>query len=192
MSGILSGKAIAQAVEDGSIRIDPYAPEQLNPASYDLTLGDDVVTYFGPAFNTADEWKNHRVAHDVADPPNFQTSRILPSGIVVRPGVGYLLHTRERVSTDKYVPVLDGKSSIGRLFISVHQTAGYGDPGFDGQYTLELTTLYPIRLRAGMRVAQIRFHELVGEPTLYRGQYRGATSIGAVPSRAWKQFEGKK
>ena len=95
--------------------------------------------------------------------------------------------------TDKgirHVPVLDGKSSLARLFVSVHATAGYGDAGFDGQYTLEVTVTHPIVVFAGMRIAQIRFHTMHGEVgKLYSGNYTGETSKGAVASRAYKQFE---
>ena len=110
-------------------------------------------------------------------------------GVVLRPGNGYLLHTHERVHTNKYVPVLDGKSSVARLFVGIHVTAGFGDPGYNGQWTLEVTTVYPVRLYAGMRIAQMRFHTIVGETKLYQGNYCGEASTGAVPSRAWKMFQ---
>jgi dCTP deaminase len=179
--GILSGRSIHDAVVDGDIEIEPYDPKQLNPASYDLRLGNEALTYnfLGP----------HSV-HDVRNEPTTTKIYIQPEGIVLRPGVGYLMHTAERVHTKKYVPVLDGKSSVGRLFVSVHVTAGYGDPGFDGQYTLEVTVTYPIRLYVGMRIAQMRFHTIDGvPPQLYDGNYKGDTSRGPVASRAWKQFD---
>lgn len=84
--------------------------------------------------------------------------------LTLEPRKLYLLHTAERVSTKAFVPVLDGKSSIGRLGICIHLTAGYGDPGFDGQYTLEVTCVIPVRIYAGMRFCQMRFHTMVGEP----------------------------
>jgi dCTP deaminase len=182
--GILTDLAIRAAVDAGDIVIDPFDPEQLNPASYDLRLGTEVVVYDAAAIKDA-------VGH-------FDPKRELPvlrfpidgNGIVFKPGIGYLLHTAERIATMKYVAVLDGKSSLGRLFVQVHATAGYADPGWDGQLTLELTTMYPIRLYAGMRIAQIRFHTMHGEVgKLYSGNYTGETSRGAVASRAWKQFE---
>ena len=193
--GILSGNAIAQAVADGAIAIEPFDPAHVNPASYDLTLGTEVVTYrlqlqtvsrLGPIYEPLDAR---------AEPTTEQT-RIQPSddvfpGFILHPGRLYLMHTAERVATTRYVPVLDGKSSVGRLGICVHLTAGYGDPGFDGQYTLEVTAVHPVRVYAGMRFAQIRFHTLVGDGPLYQGQYAGETARGAVPSRAWRQFAKK-
>jgi dCTP deaminase len=178
MGSILSGLAIEDAVKRGAIEIEPFDRRQLNPVSYDLTLGHVILSYdFG-------------IIHDVKDEPKrFRHATIGPEGFVIHPGHGYLMHTRERIKTDHFVPVLDGKSSVGRLFISVHQTAGYGDPGFDGQYTLEVTTLYSIRLYEGMRIAQMRFHTVDGPVDLYKGNYTGERAVGAVPSRAWRQFQ---
>jgi dCTP deaminase len=101
------------------------------------------------------------------------------------------MHTAERIVTDSFVPVLDGKSSLGRLFMQVHATAGYGDPGFDGQYTLEVTVTQPVVIYAGMRFCQIRFHTLVGfQRTSYqaKGHYIGPLAEGPVASMSWKQF----
>lgn len=109
-------------------------------------------------------------------------------GWQVNPGVGYLMHTKEAVHTDKYVPIVDGKSSTGRLFVTAHVTAGYGDPGFDGEYTLEVVSTHRVVLYPGMRFCQIRFHTKVGKHLGYKGNYVGATSRGPVPSRSWKQF----
>lgn len=175
---ILNDLSIIRARGAGDIEIDPWDQTQLNPASYDLTLGEHVTVYDFP------------VIHDVRERPSrLRRAVIDPEGFVIHPGKGYLMHTRERIATTRYVPVLDGKSSIGRLFISVHQTAGYGDPGFNGQFTLEVTTLYSIRLYAGMRIAQLRFHELsspVAKP--YKGNYVDGDARGPVASKAWKQF----
>jgi len=112
-------------------------------------------------------------------------------GWLLKPGIGYLMHTVERISTMNFVPVLDGKSSIGRLFLTVHVTAGYGDTGFDGQYTLEVVAQYPTIVYPGMRFSQMRFHTLVGDVTDYRtrGNYTGEASMGPVPSMAYRQFK---
>jgi dCTP deaminase len=112
------------------------------------------------------------------------------AGWIIQPGVGYLMHTVERIHTDRYVPVLDGKSSIGRLFVQVHVTAGFGDPGFDGQYTLEVTSQFPIRVYPGMRFCQIRFHHVEGDVTSYQelGRYKDGAAKGAVGSRIHETF----
>jgi len=174
--GVLSGHEIQKQIQKGRIRIDPYDLEQINPASYDLTLGEGVKTY------NVVEALDSRAQNPTSD-------WIIPrDGIVLRPGVGYLMHTRERVWTDTFVPVVDGKSSIGRLFIAVHITAGYIDAGFDGHITLEVTAVHPVRVYAGMRICQIRFHTIAGEVMLYKGHYQGATATGAVASRSWEQY----
>lgn len=129
---------------------------------------------------------------DVKKQPEAWQFEIDPKiGWLLRPGVGYLMHTVERVCTNRFIPVLDGKSSIGRLFVAAHVTAGYGDPGFDGQYTLEVIATHPVVVYPGMRFCQIRFHTAVGEILSYGkgGHYTGSNSIGPVPSRAWEQFK---
>ena len=112
-------------------------------------------------------------------------------GWVCYPGIGYLMHTQETIWTEKYIPVIDGKSSIGRLFTTTHVTAGYGDAGYRGHWTLEVVVTHPTRVYAGMRFCQMRFHTQVGEVLPYqgRGHYIGGTARGPVPSMAYKQFE---
>jgi len=179
-TGILSGRAIAAAIDDGSIIIDPYDRKHLNPASYDLTLGDEVKIY------DINSIGNCTLDSKKANPT--RELKIPPEGIRLLPGTGYLMHTRERVGTKKFVPIIDGKSSIGRLFALIHYTAGYGDPGFFGQYTLEVSVVHSIILYAGMQICQIRFQTISGEVDLYNGHYKGETAQGAVASHAYEQF----
>jgi dCTP deaminase len=199
--GILSDRAIVAAITQGDIEIDPFDRKQLNPASYDLTLGDEVAVYdwwvyIGKELEArgTGDGRYLRVIDangvlDVKKEPTVTTFKIGPQGWVLRPGIGYLMATRERVHMKKHVGFLDGKSSIGRLFVQAHSTAGYVDPGFLGQLTMEVTVEHAIRLYAGMRIAQIRFHTMVGEPLHpYDGQYKGDTARGPVASRAWRMF----
>lgn len=178
---ILSGAEIARQVKLGRIEIDPYTKDHLNPASIDLTLGKDVVVYLfsGPELDVKKPAETERFTID------------RERGYRLEPGMLYLMHTTERVKTEEFVPILDGKSSIGRLGIVVHLTAGYGDPGFDGQYTLEVTVVHPIRVYPGMRFCQMRFHNLLGERVNYQhgGNYTGSDATGPVPSKSYKQFE---
>ena len=232
--GILSGRAILEAIKEGDIKISPFDakdPEclkRVNPASYDLTLGREVAVYtettnanfsYESYYSSMEFGKhitglpgervrpNHQYTErtdtsftvrrgclDAAQENEVVRYKMEDTGFILMPGVGYLMHTQERISTDKYVPILDGKSSIGRLFCFVHVTAGYGDPGFDGQYTLEVAVLQPLVVYPGMRFCQIRFHTLVGEVDSYkeRGNYKDKLAEGPVPSRSWKMFDGKK
>ena len=213
--GILSGLTILAEVEAGRITIDPWEParvnngDRLNPASYDLTLGDTVAVYEnvvhadfscrdggvpgermlphnGPVYGGGRHWldaakENPVIYHKMTD-----------AGFLLLPGIGYLMHTVERVKTDLYVPIIDGKSSMGRLFVTAHVTAGYGDPGFDGQYTLEVVATHPTVIYPAMRFCQMRFHTIVGEVDSYKGKgsYEGSLAKGPVPSQSWKMFRG--
>lgn len=178
--GILSGTAILQNILRGDIEVSPFVEEHLNPASLDLTLGSGVV-----------EYSPENGVLDARTPCPIRRYHIGGAGIVLLPSRAYLMHTTEIVHTERYIPVLDGKSSLGRLFISVHETAGYIDPGFRGQITLEVTVTHPVRVYAGMRFCQVRFHTIVGKPQLYseKGHYTGMLSMGAVPSQAHVQIE---
>lgn len=173
---ILTGPEISRQVALGAIEIDPFVAEHVNPASVDLTLGDDVVTY-------------RRLAVLDSRIENAEHRFKIEDSIVLVPGELYLMHTAERVCTREFVPVIDGKSSLGRLGVSVHVTAGYGDPGFDGQWTLEVTCVLPVRVYAGMRFAQMRFHTVHGELRQYAGNYADDVVRGPVPSRSWRQFK---
>lgn len=200
VGGILSDSEIRRAIASGDIEIDPFEPSHVNPVSVDLTLGDEVLVY-----SKWVEWLDSSVPDaaenirpstyyvlDVSEEPHTKKFKIDEKGLTLRPGVGYLMHTRERVHTKKYVPVLDGKSSIGRLFMVVHVTAGFGDPGFNGQYTLEVTVTHPLRIYPGMKIAQMRFHTIVGEVEHpYEGNYTGDAARGPVASRAFRQFAPK-
>ncbi len=202
--GILTDTAILEGIASQAIRISPWTPEQLNSVSYDLTLGDEVAVYSD--WVLCDETWEQRIGvrdgsdlvpidrvMDVKDEPAVFRWKIDPDrGWVCKPGIGYLMHVRETIHTTAYEPIIDGKSSIGRLFVKVHFTAGFGDPNFNGQFTLEVEAKHPIRVYPGMRIAQVRFHTLegtLGKP--YDGNYVGASAQGAVESRAWRQFKNR-
>jgi dCTP deaminase len=174
---ILTGPAIEEAVERGEIGFDPYDPAQVNPASYDVRLGDHYTVY---------AYRDIRYL-SVDSVNETETYQIPRDGWVINPGVLYLMHTQERVKVGEYAASIHGKSSIGRLGVVVHSTAGYIDPGFEGQVTLEVTCTQPVRLLRGMRIAQIRFDTLEGKVRLYNGHYRGAQAEGAVPSLSHMQ-----
>lgn len=197
---ILSGPEILRQIDLGNIRIDPFDPKRANPASFDLTLGDSVavykgvVKYFVPSNHpNADNGRALAPLElgilDMARAQDVLRYKMTAKGWLLKPGIGYLMHTAETVYTQNYVPVLDGKSSIGRMFTKVHETAGYGDPNFNGQYTLEVTVVHPVIVYPGMRIAQIRFHAMEGATALYDGNYKGDNAKGPVPSRVWKQLQ---
>lgn len=184
---ILTGPEIQLQVELGKITIEPFDPEQVNPASYDLRLGRDVLIYepttlierrYGdPVFGL--DAKVENPTHKITIPDE---------GLWLEPGTLYLMHTVEVVGTREFVTIIDGKSSLARLGIVAHLTAGFGDPGFLGNYTLEVTVVHPVRVYAGMRFCQARFQTVRGQLAQYDGNYAN-DSRGPVASRSWRQFK---
>lgn len=198
VAGILTGPEIRRQIAEGRITIDPFDERHVNPGSVDLTLGDQVTMYDGTFHQkrwarSVDDGSLYRPEHNsklIWDTrcawPTTTMTMDRDVGWTLRPELSYLLHTAERIHTNDFIPIIDGKSSVGRAFIMVHYTAGYGDPGFDGQYTLEVSSRFPVRIYPGMRICQIRFHTMVGEPMLYQGNYSAGGSRGAVASRLYE------
>jgi dCTP deaminase len=175
---------MAAARERGEIDVDPWDPARVNPNSYNLRLGPDLVAYGlsaeGSGFRGAAPEMDLR-----APPPPGRALQIPESGLVLLPGVLYLGHTVERTRAGyPWVPLLEGRSSVGRRGLSVHVSAGFGDVGFDGQWTLELTAVLPVRVYAGCEVAQVYFVRVEGEADLYSGRYQG--QAGPAPARDWE------
>ena len=169
---IVSHETLKQLIADGTVIVEPLAPEQLQPASIDLTLGDH--------FLKVDENAVDRVTLD--DELHYLD---LHTEEIVIPPLSFLLAvTRERIKLPNNITAfVEGRSSIGRIGLFI-QNAGWVDPGFDGTITLELfnANRLPIRLRAGRRICQIVFAQLdrsTGHP--YRGKYQHQSS--AVGSR---------
>lgn len=159
---ILTGKAIKDAVREGTIVIDPFCEDALNPNSYNFHLGDTLLVYQNKVL-------------DVKEPQPTRTVPIDSDGIVLRPGELYLGHSKEQMGSTRYVPLIFGRSSTGRLGIFVQITAPLGDIGFQGRWTLQLTVVQPIRVYADMRIGQILFFQADGPIDLYRGKYQGAS-----------------
>ncbi len=206
MDGILSGPEILKCIGTGTIEVDPFVEANINPNSLDLTLGTRLAVYDrvvearlssgdqlpGAEFRTrgSARWRGPHL--DMSREEGVVHFDIDERGFLLLPGIMYLMHTAERVRARQHVPVLDGKSSIGRLGIKVHLTAGYGDIDFDGQYTLEVEVTHPVLVFAGVRFCQIRFHTVCGEHASYqshKSNYVGEAAMGPVPSRAWKMFQ---
>ena len=111
------------------------------------------------------------------------------SGFLLYPGVLYLGRTNERIATDKFIPMINGRSSGGRLGLSVHICAGFGDIGFNGTFTLEISVVEPLIIYPNMEIAQVCFHTPYGKTDiLYRGKYYKQTD--ATPSRMWHEKPG--
>lgn len=147
---ILSDKEILERIESGSIVIEPYRPSCLGSNSYDVHLGRTLGVY-----NDA-----------VLDARKHNTIRLFEipdDGYVLEPGILYLGVTEEYTETHHHVPFLEGKSSVGRLGIDIHATAGKGDVGFCNFWTLEISVQVPVRVYAGMPIGQLIYFEVKGE-----------------------------
>ena len=181
-TSVLSDGTIRRLIADGRVVIDPWDPGMVQPASVDLRLGGSFRVFH-----------NHRVAAiDLRDPPTNLTEEVVIEGdepFVIHPGEFVLGRTLEYVEIpDDIVSRIEGKSSIGRLGLIVHATAGFVDPGFKGTLTLEITNLtrVPIKLYTGLPIAQLSFMALdapaenpYGSPQLgshYQGQVAATES----------------
>lgn len=179
--GLLSDHGIRKGMEDGDLSITPFDPHHLNPSSYDLTL-HSLVRVMRPGRDVID-------TRDVAagGPYTFQTSISEEDGFVIAPGMCVLGSTVERITiSSDLAGRMEGKSSLARLFLVVHSTAGFFDPGWDGEGTLEIInhSPRPIRLWPGMRIAQMAFFRMAGRPDRGYGQqghYQG--QVGPTESR---------
>ena len=176
---ILTGPAIETRRARGDIVIDPYDPARLNPNSYNLSLHDELLVY-------AD------LELDMAKPARFTRHRIPKEGLTLYPHRLYLARTAERTETYNLVPMLEGRSSVGRLGLFIHVTAGFGDVGFCGFWTLEMFCVQPVRIYAGVEIGQIFYHTLEGEPVAYAeapgrgGKYQHNRDI--QPSLLYREF----
>lgn len=171
---ILSGKSISAQLGK-NIVIDPYREEQLNPNSYNLRLHHELLVYDEPALDMKKENKARKLL-------------IPEKGLMLEKEKLYLGRTLEYTETHNYVPMLEGRSSIGRLGLFVHITAGFGDVGFAGYWTLEMFCVQPIRIYAGVEICQIFYHTIEGEFDIYKsGKYQHNRSV--QPSLLYKDFE---
>lgn len=168
---ILTGPEIIAAAADGRVRITPFAADQVNPNSYNVRLGDRVLVYTSAVI-------------DAYRPNPTRELRIGAGGLVLTPGELYLGHTLEQIGSDTYVPLLFGRSSVGRLGLFVEITAPIGDIGFHGQWTLMLSPIRPLRVYAGMKIGQVMFFVSTGPVDLYAGKYQAAD--GPQASRCWR------
>lgn len=170
---ILSGLEIADRIGK-DIDIDPYDPTQLNPNSYNLRLHDELIVYNEPVLDMKVDNPTTRI-------------KIPPTGLKLETGKLYLGRTIEHTSTENLVPMLEGRSSIGRLGMFVHVTAGFGDVGFSGFWTLEIFVIQPLIIYPSVEICQIYFHHIDGKYNTYQGgKYQGNQGIQA--SKLFEEF----
>jgi dCTP deaminase len=172
---ILSGKRIHQEIEKKNLVIEPFDTNRLGPNSYNLSLHQELGVY-------------ENATLDMKAPQPLRRLTIPAEGMVLEPHKLYLGRTEEYTETRGLVPMLEGRSSIGRLGLAVHITAGFGDVGFRGFWTLEIFALQPIRIYAGVEICQIFYHEISGQFEEYKSKkYQDNRDI--QPSLLYRDFD---
>jgi dCTP deaminase len=174
---ILSDTRILEEIEKGTIKVEPYKRENLGSNSYDVHLGKMLAKYKDEVLDA----KKHN---------KIDFFEIPEEGFVLQPHVFYLGVTAEYTETHAHVPFLEGKSSTGRLGIDIHATAGKGDVGFCGNWTLEISVKQPVRVYAGMPVGQLIYFPVDGTIAVRYNEKKNAKYSGQpnhpVESMMWK------
>ena len=185
---LLSDRDIAAEVKSGRVKVEPFDPKMIQPSSVDVRL-DRFFRVF----------ENHK--YEVIDPSIEQSE--LTREVAVAPDDFFILHPGEFVLASTYEVItlpddiagrLEGKSSLGRLGLLTHSTAGFIDPGFSGHITLELSNVanLPVKLYPGMKIGQLCLIKLSSSAehpygsALYGSRYQGQR--GPTPSKSWLNF----
>jgi len=175
---ILGGLDIIQHYTDNKIHIDPYDIKHVGPNSYDVRLSSELLRVW------PNRWEYNVAFIDPKLPQNTTRHTIPDSGLVIQPGELWLGCTIESIGSDHFVPMYDGRSTIGRMGLFSHVTAGFGDVGFAQQWTLELVATLPIVLYAGMRIGQISFHGVSDTTMSYKHGHSYAGQSGPTEGKA--------
>lgn len=171
---ILTGSEIKRQVKKGRIHIFPFYEDNLNPNSYNFRLGDKLKIY----------------TEKILDPKKqnkYKEVRVPESGLILLPNQLYLGHTIEEMGSDYFAPIMQARSSVGRLGLYIYLNSGLGDIGFKKQWTLELHVIHPLRVYPGMKVGQMLFWRPMGKIILYKGKYKDAS--GPQESKIWMDFK---
>ncbi len=183
---ILLQSAILSHMASGNIDIAHFNPARLNANSYDLTLGGKMLV-LAPNSRVLDPKRdlsaNYMSVVTETDQDGQEYFTLWPSQL-------YLGVTQEWTNTRGLVPIMEGKSSLARMGVSVHKCAGFGDDGFAGHWTLEIEVSRPIRLYVGMPIGQLVYHTIEGESTAeYQnsGSYNNDEAVPGIPN-TWKKW----
>jgi len=179
---ILTKQNLIDALNQGDIVVKPIFGDSVGTNSIDVHLSPHLCFY---------EPDGHFL--DAKKPCNVRHFEIPDEGFVLLPGNLYLASTLEYTETLRYVPVLHGKSGVGRLGINIHATAGFGDVGFRGYWTLEIFVVQPVKVYAGMPIGQISYHvpksmPEVGYMQRQQSTYTDAHDPKPQPSRLYRKL----
>ncbi len=170
---ILTGKEIQKQIKRGRIEISDYDEKRVNPNSYNLRLHDRLLVVEDGVL-------------DMKEDTPYKEAIIPESGFMLEPGRLYLGRTMEYTATHDYVPMIEGRSSVGRLGLSIHATAGFGDVGFCGYWTLEISVIQPVIVYPFVDICQIFYVEAKGGRIPYIGKYQKNDAIQT--SRMFKEL----
>ncbi len=181
---MLTGAEIIAAHERGDIHISGFKQERVNPNSYNLTLAPILKVYTRESKNPIKRFFGIKDPLDMRNPNDVKEIRIPHEGLLLVPGTLYLGSTNEDTYTNKYIPMINGRSSTGRLGLCIHITAGFGDIGFDGTWTLEITVVEPLIVYPHTEICQLCWFTAEGETNMqYHGRYQH--QMAATPSRMY-------
>ena len=159
---MLTAHEILRQKKKGNLNIEPFDINCLNPNSYNVHLSNKLKVY-----------NNNAVLDLKGTNSDFREITIPEDGLILLPNTLYIGSTVETVSSDKFISAIDGRSSVGRLGMQVHLTAGFGDIGFQGTYTFEITVVQPLRVYPNFQIAQVYFEKPHGKINfLYNGRYQ--------------------
>jgi len=171
---ILTGPEIVREVKARRIVIEPFNLSQINPNSYNFKLGNTIKVY----------------TEKILDPKrsnSWKEIEIPKRGLRLSPRKLYLGHIFERIGSSSYVPIIKGRSSIGRLGLFIVITADLVDLGAFGCWTLQLHSVQPLIIYPGMLIGQITFWKISGRRLLYKGKYQDIK--GPMQSLSYKDFK---
>jgi dCTP deaminase len=183
---VLTGMEIKNQVELGNIFIDDFDMKRLNPNSYNLRLFNELKVYDLDIIS-----KIEPECLDMHKKSNLKTILIPESGFILQPNIIYLGRTLEMTKTNGFVPQIQGRSSIGRLGIDIHKTAGWGDDGFENYWTLEIVATQPVKIYPFVEFCQIIYMKSFGDASIkYHGKYQHTGQIDG--SKLYEEFEKSK
>ncbi len=171
---MLSGNEIIKEIQNNNITIKPFNKILVNPNSYNMTLSDELLVYTDDVLDCAKDNKVKKI-------------KIPKEGYILAPNTLYLAKTNEFTGSDKYVQMISGRSSIGRIGLTVHTGAGFGSIGFKGTWTLGLTCSLPTKIMPNMELCQLYFYPLIGNNNKsYNGKYQNKKDI--TTSKCYQDF----
>jgi len=179
---IIAHDQLLEDVESGRIHCWPFDLDMVGTNSIDVTLGRNIKIVRDNKVHS--KYGDKGYIDPVFDQV-FEEITMPDAGIILEPGIRYLAHTEEEIGSDFYVPIYEGRSSIARMFLWSHISAGFGEVGFKRQWTLELACVGRIRIFPGMRIGQVFFSTVSSNAKLYGRDIKAhyADQVGAQVSK---------